>query len=201
MNKQWVQSKSGPETLYSLIRSLKEDLVTRWHRYEIIEAVLCMIPGLTGKSLRYIILKRFFKSIGRNVVIWPGVHFRSISKIEIGNNVQISYGCIFQGLGGISIGNNTLFGPSVKVWSTNHIYRSIDRPINTQGSEHRHVSIGSDCWITSNVFIKPGSIIPDGTVILPYSVVAKMKIPKYSVLSGNPAKVVGPRNRIGAFIV
>jgi len=200
MAERWVEDESEPDTFYGLFKSLKEDLFVGRCRYEFIETFLRSIPGNTGKYLRYIILKRFFKSIGKNVVICPGVRFRYPSRIEIGDNVSISFGCIFQGGGGISIGDNTLFGPGVKAWSMNHMFKQLDRTINAQGFEGRPVVIGSDCWIGSNTFIKPGSFIPNGTVIFPCSVVSRIKIPEYSVLTGNPAKVVGPRNRIGAFM-
>lgn len=52
--------------------------------------------------------------------------------------------------------------------------------------------IGNDIWIGNNVTVMPGTIIGDGSVIASNSVVVKSVAP-YSVIGGNPAKVVRPR--------
>ena len=53
----------------------------------------------------------------------------------------------------------------------------------------KRVKIGSNVWIGSNVTILPGVEIGDGAVVGAGSVVTK-NVPEYSIVAGNPAKVI-----------
>lgn len=54
------------------------------------------------------------------------------------------------------------------------------------------VIIGNDVWIASNVTILSGVTVGDGAVIAAASVVSK-NVPPYTVVGGNPAKVIKKR--------
>lgn len=175
-------------------------MTSRQNRFEYVESIFRLLPGALGFSLRALLLRNYFASFGRTVVIWPGTRFRFPWNIQLGNNVSISYDSILQGGGGISVGDNTLVGPGTKIWSVNHVFNDSGQTINVQGYEGRSVSIGNDCWIGSHSFIKPGSNLPDGCVLLPGTVLGRLRIPQYSVVSGNPGRVIGPRARVGAML-
>ena len=51
------------------------------------------------------------------------------------------------------------------------------------------VIIGNDVWIGDKATILPGVTIGDGAVIAANAVVTK-DVPAYSVVAGNPAKIV-----------
>lgn len=193
-----MNTRPEPQRLLTIPRSLKYDLVVRQTRYEHIESLVSRLPGKLGMAIRMRLLRRFLRSCGDNVILWPGIHFRYPHRITLGNNVSISFDCILQGGGSITIGDNSLLGPGVKIWSVNHVFARTDLCINQQGYDPLPVVVGNDCWIGANSFIRPGARIPDGCVVLPGTVVGKMKLAAYSVVSGNPAKVLGPRNRLGA---
>lgn len=65
--------------------------------------------------------------------------------------------------------------------------------LKTGGSGRNHVYkgavIGNDCWICSNAIILGNVTINDGAVVLSGSIVTK-DVPAYSVVGGNPAKIV-----------
>ena len=96
---------------------------------------------------------------------------------------------------GTCIGDYTLLGPGVKVWSTNHVFADPDRHIRDQGAEYKEVVIGRDVWIGSNAFIMPGTNLGDGCIVSAGSVVGAKKYPPYSILMGNPARVIGNRKK------
>lgn len=54
------------------------------------------------------------------------------------------------------------------------------------------VVIGNDVWIATNAVIMSGITIHDGAVIGAYSVVTK-DVPPYTVVAGNPAKIIKKR--------
>lgn len=58
--------------------------------------------------------------------------------------------------------------------------------------------IGNDVWIGYDSIIMPGVKIGDGAIIAAKSVVAK-DVPAYSIVGGNPARVI--RNRFGDAVV
>jgi acetyltransferase-like isoleucine patch superfamily enzyme len=86
-----------------------------------------------------------------------------------------------------------MMAPGVKIWSGNHSYRDRAVPIREQGWTEAPVSIGNDVWLASNAFICPGVTLPDGVVVSAGSVVGVKQYPPFSILAGNPARVIGFR--------
>ncbi|HDM78926.1 MAG TPA: acyltransferase, partial [Deltaproteobacteria bacterium] len=81
----------------------------------------------------------------------------------------------------------------VKIWTANHGYHLRDKLIYEQAQVKKPVHIGNDVWIGSNVFISPGVEVPNGCVVAAGSVVNSKHYKPYSILAGNPARVIGFR--------
>jgi acetyltransferase-like isoleucine patch superfamily enzyme len=188
-----VIPESEPIRVPGFFEALIADL-----RRDKVEDLLRNFPGDLGRVLRYRFVARRFARCGENVNIFPGNRFAGGEHLEVGNNVAFAADCFIQANGGLVIEDDTLFGPGVRVWTVSHLFADIARPISTQGYELKSVHIGKGCWIGAGCFIKPGTVLPDGCVVAPHSVVGGMNIPSYSFVQGNPAKVLGPRARIGA---
>lgn len=83
-------------------------------------------------------------------------------------------------------------------WFTTYPFGHINQHVfeKFNGSGHPQskgdVIIGNDVWIASCVTIMSGVKIGDGAVIAAYSVVSK-DVPPYTIVAGNPAKVVKKR--------
>lgn len=58
--------------------------------------------------------------------------------------------------------------------------------------DYGRILIGNDCWIGSHVLIKGGTTIHDGAIIASGAVVTK-DVPPYSIVGGNPAKIIRMR--------
>lgn len=58
----------------------------------------------------------------------------------------------------------------------------------------KKVTVGSFCWIGRSVMILPGVTIGDGSIIAGGSVVTR-DVESYTVVGGNPAKVIKYRNK------
>ncbi len=162
-------------------------------RFNYLHGFLKNIPGQVGMTLRNKLLPKYFASCGQGVFIQEGVRFLNIHKISVGDRVGLGNGSFLQGAGEIILGDNVLLGPDVKIWSTNHVIADVDRPILDQGWEYKKVIIGEGCWLGANVIILPGVELPEGCVVSAGAVVGIKKFPPYSIIAGNPARVVGNR--------
>src|SRR5690606_27985315 len=128
-----------------------------------------------------------------NVRIMAGCRFRSIENLEVGDNVNIGFDNFLQSIGGLTIGNDVSFAPGVKIWTTNHNIDDPDVPMRDQGQTNKPVVIGDDVFVASNAFVLPGAILPRGCVVSAGAVVSGKAYRPYSILAGNPARVIGYR--------
>lgn len=66
------------------------------------------------------------------------------------------------------------------------------RPVPTPQPYRLPLTIGHDVWVGSHVLIKPGIVLGNGSVVASGSVVTK-DVPPYSVVGGNPARIIKKR--------
>ncbi|KAF2270257.1 maltose O-acetyltransferas-like protein [Lojkania enalia] len=119
----------------------------------------------------------------------PPVNMDYGFNVRLGQNVFINFNAVFLDTCLISIGSRTLVGPNVSFFSGTHPLDPVIRQ-GTRGPElGKEIHIGEDCWIGGNAIILPGVTIGRGGVVGAGSVVTK-DVPDFTVVVGNPAKVV-----------
>lgn len=95
--------------------------------------------------------------------------------------------------GPVEIGDNVMMGPECIFYTINHCHDRIDTPMICQGmTKPEKIVIEEDVWLGSRVIVLPGVVIGRGSIIGTGTVVTK-SVPPYSIVVGNPGKVV--RNR------
>lgn len=181
-------------TIITILKRLKWELSDEIGRFNHYNSILRLLPGRFGEDIRAKIIPKYFEHCGENIKIHEGVRFRCIHKLQVGDNVQIGVDNFIQASGGLTLGNNILLGPGVKVWSINHRFDDLTKSIVEQGYNRDAVIIGDGVWLGANVFVLPGVQIPEGCVVGACSVVTKKTYPPFSILVGNPCRVVGHRN-------
>ncbi len=136
-------------------------------------------------------------------LIERGVEIFSTTNSRYGKNLVIGFNTILScedGLG-IYIGDNVGIAAYCYIRTANHKIENIDIPILQQGHDFKSLSyndsnysiiIEDDVWIGSHSIILSGSYIGQGSVISAGSVVSS-KIPPYSIVAGNPARVIKSR--------
>jgi maltose O-acetyltransferase len=140
-----------------------------------------------SKQIRAIICKRLFNKFGDNVNIEPKVIFYNLKESQIGNNSGIGLGSY---VGTVNIGNDVMIGPEVIILSLDHQYNKLDVPMRYQGlRKDRPVIIEDDVWIGTRSIILPGVKIAKGAIVGAGSVVTK-NVGEYTVVGGNPAKII-----------
>jgi len=183
-------------TIITILKRLKWELSDEIGRFNHYNSILRLLPGRFGEDIRAKIIPKYFEHCGENIKIHEGVRFRGIHKLQVGDNVQIGVDNFIQASGGVTLGNNVMIGPGVKIWSINHKFDDINTPIIEQGYNRAPVIICDGVWLASNVFVHPGVTIPEGCVVGAGSVVIKKIYPPFSILAGNPCRVVGYRKPI-----
>lgn len=143
------------------------------------------------ERIRASLVKGFVDSCGAYVNIQPNATIAR--RIRIGDHSGIGNKCIIQG--NVTIGRHVMMGPEVYIYTQNHCFARTDIPMDQQGfAEEKPVFIEDDVWIGSRVTILPGVRIGQGSIVGAAAVVTK-DVPPYSVVAGNPAKVVRIREQ------
>ncbi len=184
--------------MFQVTRMFVREMLNKTQRFRFLYHLFRDFPGDSGYEIRRRILRKQLAKMGEGVSIAPGFRFWNIDKISLGNYVRLADDDYIQGGGGVTIDDFTILGPSVKIWSQNHSFGDLERPILQQGYEFSPVVIGKHCWIGANVFIMPGAELGEGCVVSAGAVVGAKKIPPYSILAGNPARVIGNRKMAAA---
>ncbi len=84
-------------------------------------------------------------------------------------------------------------GPGVKVMTLNHRFSGLDVPMQDQGvSAPKSVNVGDDVWLGEGAVLLPGTQIGSHSIVGAFSVV-RGDFLEWSIIAGNPAKVVGIR--------
>ncbi len=113
-------------------------------------------------------------------------------KTTLGKNVSFNGFKVF-GVGSLTIGNNFHSGQDCMVFTSNHNYDHGEAIPYDHSSIVKDVFIEDNVWLGARVLILGGVTVGEGAIIQAGAVVIK-NVPKYSIVGGNPAKVIKQRD-------
>lgn len=147
--------------------------------------------GKLWRKVRAIVTSPLFAEAGSGINVEHGASFGKGDRIRVGDRSGIGINARLDGP--VTIGRNVMMGPEVMVYALGHNFSDTSKPMIDQGmSESREVIIEDDVWIGARAVILPGVTVGTGSVVAASAVVTK-SVPPFSVVAGNPARVVRSR--------
>ncbi len=114
-------------------------------------------------------------------------------KIIIGDNANINKDVLFvcnESNTQIIVGNNCRFAEGVAIWSSDS-HAIVDTKTNKiLNKSPGQIRIGDWCWCGYRSYLGKNTVLPNYTVVGAKSVVTKPFTQEYTVIAGNPAKVI-----------
>lgn len=153
-----------------------------------------LILGGVSRKVRYYLCCHIFKYCGKNTNIERKANFGCGLDIELGDESALGINCTVPS--NTKIGKYVMMGPNCFILRNNHIFDRIDIPMCHQG--HTPVIstiIEDDVWIGRDVLMTPGRYIKQGCIIAAGCILCK-DFPEYSIIGGNPSKLIRSRKII-----
>ncbi|WP_345890324.1 acyltransferase [Rufibacter aurantiacus] len=127
-------------------------------------------------------------TVGKSSVIEDyAVINNGMGPVHIGANTFV--GLFDVVIGPVTIGNHVIIAQHVVISGLNHGYEKVGMPIKDQPCTVGEIVVEDECWIGANAVITAGVRIGKHSVVAAGSVVTK-DVPPYSVVGGNPAKIL-----------
>ena len=146
-----------------------------------INAIIFKTTLFPLSKLKVLLLKIFGATIGKGVVIKPGVNIKYPWKLSIGNHSWIGEGVWVDNLDTINIGNSVCISQNAYLLTGNHDFKKPTFDLITAP-----IIIEDGVWIGASAIICPGVICGSHAVLSVASVATKNMDP-YHIYKGNPA--------------
>lgn len=150
--------------------------------------------GFVGRVPSHLVrefyLRRYLGAFGRGTAVQMGCSFLNGRKVQLGDRNVVNFGCLFDGRRyRIVTGHDVSIGPEASILTLGHDPQS---PFfELRGGD---VLIGDHAWIGYRALVLPGLMVGAGAVVAAGAVVTK-NVEPYCIVGGNPARVIGQRNR------
>lgn len=154
--------------------------------YKILNRGYCLFRS---KYTKLRVKNMVFGNLGKNVRILHDFQIGYSENLYLEDDILIGPNCFINCQGEVYIKRGTIFGPNLTIYSINHKYKNTTALPFDDNDILGKVVINENCWIGCNVIILPGVEIGERCVIGAGAVVTK-SIPPFSVVGGNPAKVI-----------
>jgi acetyltransferase-like isoleucine patch superfamily enzyme len=113
--------------------------------------------------------------------------------IILGSGSKIGRRCMISAKNLVHLEENVMLGPSVLITDHSHEFTNPDIPIHAQGlTAGGGVLIEQNCWLGhgSAVICTSGNLLVGRNSVIGANTVVTRSVPPYSIVAGNPAKVI-----------
>ena len=137
------------------------------------------------EELRALFSELTGQEVGEDFQLWTPFFTDFGRNIRVGKNVFINHACTFMDRGGITLGDNVFIGPKVCLITENHGILPSERRILTS----KPVTLCNNVWVGAGAIVLPGVTVGENSVVGAGAVVTH-DVPPYTVVAGNPARVI-----------
>tara|TARA_R110002020_G_scaffold434476_2_gene644602 strand:- start:10896 stop:11465 length:570 start_codon:yes stop_codon:yes gene_type:complete len=116
-----------------------------------------------------------------------------LSKFKIHKTSHLKSNTFIECSGGVCIGSYFHTGKGLTIFSVKHKFKKSDSIPYSSEIIKEQVIIGNFVWTGVNVTILSGITIGEGAIVAAGSIIVK-DVPKYAIVGGNPAKIIGFRD-------
>lgn len=114
-----------------------------------------------------------------------------VGNVMIGDRTRIGLSNTL--IGPITVGNDVMFAQNIVMSGLNHGYEDISKSIHDQPVTTAEIIIEDEAWIGANAVIVAGVTVGKHSIVAAGSIVTK-DVPPYSIVVGNPAKLIKQYN-------
>ena len=150
----------------------------------------------TEEEAREQMMRDLIPECAKGVYLQGPIYFDYGAFTTFGENCYANFNFTVLDICPVTIGDNVFFGPNCMLATPVHPFRYQERNIKYKedGTAYddeyaKPITIGSNCWLASNVVVIGGVTIGEGCVIGAGSVVTR-DIPANSLAAGNPCRVI-----------
>ncbi len=145
------------------------------------------MPYFIGRRWRVRLLKRFGLVGKESIAVYPTARIWAPWNIEMGGCVAIDDAVNLYSVAKITIGSKVAISREAFVCTASHDITKPNRPLVVAP-----IVIGDGVWIGARAIVLPGVVIGEGAVVAAGAVVTR-DVEPWSVVAGNPAKIVKMR--------
>ena len=153
----------------------------------VVQATLWRLAWKRFTFLRAALLRCFGAQVPMRVLLSEGVRIYMPWSMKIGQTVAIGPRVDFYNLGGIDIGDRVVISQDAYLCGGTHDYTIATYPLL-----RLPIVIEDDVWIGAGAFIGPGVRVGRGAIVGARAVVTR-DVPAWTVVGGNPARVIKKR--------
>jgi putative colanic acid biosynthesis acetyltransferase WcaF len=153
----------------------------------VVSQMLFQLCPLKLSALKVAVLRWFGASVGRGVVIKPGVKITFPWKLTLGDHVWLGEECWLLNLAPIEIASHVCVSQRAFLCTGNHNYKSPAFDLIT-----KPIRVERGAWIGAGAFVGPGVSVGSHAMLAAGSVATKDLQP-YGIYQGNPAGLVRKR--------
>lgn len=131
--------------------------------------------------------------IGNKCRIYPNARIEVVNhgKLIVFDDVSIGQNAhIISFKGELCIGKSTTISSNVFISNVNHSYQDINISSLKQDLIYKKTVIGDYCFIGTGAVIMPGAILGKNCIVGANSIVLSGNYDDYTILAGNPARIV-----------
>lgn len=157
--------------------------------WSIVQSTLFGCSFHTWSGWRAMLLRMFGARIGRNVTIRRTARIYYPWLFAMGDLSSLGDRAEVYNLGQITLGQRVTISQEAYLCAGSHDYTQRSMPLVTAP-----ITIGDDAWVCARAFVGPGMTLGEGAIAAAAAVVTR-DVPPWTIVGGNPAKVIKTRER------